>query len=306
MVSIVTKKINGNEYLYLVHSIRKKNKVIQKTIKYIGKKRPIPKEEFTCMELSYENKDWILNEMCDKLSYTKHEDLKVASNNYKKYFLTLSKTAKEKEEEKFLGKFIANSNALEGSTLTAKETTDFLFNDIVPLHHSKKELYMATNMLEAWNYIKSNYKKFPTHKDLKELHERVNRNIETEDSLGKYKKVQNYIGDIHTTSFLFVEEKMEQLLQWIKDAFRKINDFEVAFQSHAQFEIIHPFIDGNGRVGRILINWILLHKNLQPLAIPIKKKAEYIIALENSRREKVEAISEFCFKSYLEQYSFMN
>jgi hypothetical protein len=48
MVSIVTKKIKGNEYLYLVGSERKQAHVQQKTIKYIGKKRPVPEEEFAC------------------------------------------------------------------------------------------------------------------------------------------------------------------------------------------------------------------------------------------------------------------
>jgi len=85
MVSIVTKKIKENEYLYLVDSIRKKNKVIQKTIKYIGKKRPILKEEFECMKLSYKNEDWVLNESKDELSYNDHEEMKKASNSYKKY-----------------------------------------------------------------------------------------------------------------------------------------------------------------------------------------------------------------------------
>ena len=60
MVSIVTKKIKGNNYLYLVDSIRKGEKVIQKTVKYIGVKRPILNEEFECMKLSYQDKDWVL------------------------------------------------------------------------------------------------------------------------------------------------------------------------------------------------------------------------------------------------------
>ncbi len=99
MVSIVTKKIKGNEYLYLVESIRKGEKVIQKTIKYIGRKRPVTKEEFDCMKFSYKNKDWVLNDFKDELSYQDHKKMKDASNSYKEYLKNLDKVSKEKEKE---------------------------------------------------------------------------------------------------------------------------------------------------------------------------------------------------------------
>lgn len=306
MVSIVKKKIKGKEYLYLVDSLRKGKKVIQKTIKYIGPKRPILKEEFECMERSYKNKDWILLDFKDELSYQDHMKMQKASDSYKEYLKRLDNMSKEKEKEKFISIFISNSNALEGSTLTAKETHDFLFEDTVPKNHSKKELFMASNLLEAWKYLEKNYyPKLIAYHNLLELHKLVNKNIESDETLGKYKKVQNYVGDIHTTSYLFTQEKMEKLLNWIKKAYKKVDDFEVAFQSHAQFEIIHPFVDGNGRVGRLLLNWLLMRKSIMPLAIPTKKRNDYVSALENARKGKVKAICKFCFKEYLNQYKFI-
>ncbi len=305
MVNIVTKKINGNEYLYLVTSIRKKQKVIQKTIKYIGKKRPIPKEEFESMRFSYEKKDQILKEFKDKLSYQDHKKIREISDKHKKYLDSLDNISKEKEREKFLSIFISNSNAIEGSTLTSKDTFNYLFKDITPESHKKKELYMATNLLKAWQYVEKSYKKLPKKVDLLELHKLVNRDIEDEETLGEYKKVQNYIGETLTTSHLFVEERMKELLNWITKAYKKVDDFEVAAQSHSQFEIIHPFVDGNGRVGRLLLNWLLMNKGLGPLAIRVEKRGKYLSALENSQRGKLKAISKFCSEEYLNQYKFM-
>lgn len=302
MVSIVTKTIKGKEYLYLVDSIRQGSKVIQKTVKYVGRKRPIPKEEFECMKFSHKADDWILVDYKDELSYRKHEEIKKLSLEYKKHLKSLDPISREKEFERFLSNFIANSNEIEGSTMTPDDTFNYLFNDVAPKGHTKKELFMASNLLNAWNYIELHKTKLPKKDDLLKLHSFVNQNIESESTLGNYKKIQNYVGGDITTSNLYVEERMDELFSWIKKSFRKMNDFEVAFQSHAQFEIIHPFIDGNGRVGRLLLNWLLMYKNLLPLAIRAKTKEDYISALNNSRRGKKEAISAYCYEEYKEDY----
>ncbi len=305
MPSIVTKKIKGNQYLYLVDSIRKGGKVIQKTIKYIGKKRPISQHEFNCMIYSYTQQDWILWEVKEELSYQEHNQMKNASNEYKEFYSNLDYVSKEKEKERFLSRFISESNAIEGSTLTYEETHNFLFNDITPKGHSKTELFMASNLLDAWNFLEKRHMQFPKVEDIKNLHRLVNKGIESDETLGQYKSVQNYIGEVYTTSYLFVEERMKSLLIWIKKAYKDADNFEITFQSHAQFEIIHPFIDGNGRVGRLLLNWLLMYQGLAPLAISRKERSEYIIALNNARKGLRKSICRFCFNEYLKQYNFI-
>ena len=84
-----------------------------------------------------------------------------------------------------------------------------------------------------------------------------------------------------------------------------MDDFEVAFQSHSQFELIHPFVDGNGRVGRLLMNWLLMHKKLMYLAVHNKKRSEYLSVLYNSQRGNLRVICEFLFNEYVDQYKFM-
>lgn len=302
MVSIVTKNIKGIEYLYLVESIRSKDRVVQKTVKYIGKKRPVTKEEFECMEFSYHNKDWVLNKTVDELSYTKHEELKKLSSEYKAYLKKLDLMSRQKQKERFLSAFIANSNAIEGSTMSVKDTFEYLFSDVSPEGFKKKELSMAKNMLSAWNYLEENYKRFPKIDDLKTLHKIVNSDIESESTLGKFKQVQNYVGHELTSSHLYVDEKIKKLFNWTKKAYLQINDFEVVFQSHAQFEIIHPFIDGNGRVGRLLMNWLLMNKGYLPLAIESRSRIKYISALNNARREMLLPMCEFCYSEYKNNY----
>lgn len=304
MVSIVKKNIKGNDYLYLVDSIRTGKKVRQKTIKYIGPKRPVRKEELDCMKLSYSNEDWVLSKAKDQLSYQDHKLLKETSDKHKSYLKSADPLTREKENNRFLSIFIANSNAIEGSTLTPSDTYKYLFEDIVPYGKTKKELHMATNLLNAWNYMQSQIKTKPSLKHLQELHKLVNKDIETDATLGKFKPIQNYVGTSLTTSFLFVEEKLKKLLTWTTTAKKSMNDFEIAFQSHVQFEVIHPFIDGNGRVGRLLLNWLLIQFKLEPLAIDVSARAEYILTLENARRGNLKAICSFCMAQYLKTYSY--
>jgi Fic family protein len=305
MVSIVTKRINGKEYLYLVASVRHGDKVTQKTVGYIGRKRPVPKDEFRCMEISYKEEDWVLHGFNDELSYQDHQRMRAASKQHKAYLASLDQVSREKQRERFLSEFIANSNAIEGSTMTANDTFNYLFNDLAPDGKSRKELFMASNLLDAWNYVEKNHSRLPSKDDLCELHRRVNKGVESDATLGSYKKVQNYVGDMYTTSHLFTEERMARLFKWIKTAYKEIDDFEVAFQSHAQFELIHPFVDGNGRVGRLLINWLLMNRSLMYFAIRSKRRSDYLSALKNAQKGKMEAICGFCLEEYLAQNKFM-
>jgi Fic family protein len=257
------------------------------------------------MEISYKEDDWILKKSEDTLSYQNHQRMKTASKQYKMYIENLDAVSREKEKERFLSEFIANSNAIEGSTMSTDDTFNYLFNDLAPKGKSKKELFMASNMLDAWNYVENNWHRMPCERDLCELHRLVNKGVESDITLGKFKKVQNYVGDVYTTSYLFAEERTSRLIKWIKNAFNSIDDFEVAFQSHAQFEIIHPFVDGNGRAGRLLMNWLLMNRGLMYFAISSSRRSDYLSALRNAQKGKIEAICRFCFEEYLEQNETM-
>ena len=91
---------------------------------------------------------------------------------------------------------------------------------------------------------------------------------------GAYRRRQVWIGEHEAKSWYVIPELMDQ---WIKIANHgsKINDFDVSKNDHILFESTHPFIDGNGRIGRILLNWQRIKAGLPILVIKEAEKQEY-------------------------------
>jgi Fic family protein len=120
------------------------------------------------------------------------------------------------------------------------------------------------------------------------LHELVTQNTlkpELNNQIGKYRTLQVYI---RGTNWLppkpqDVAREMGSLLSWYSKNKNKLNPVILAAYFHSGFETIHPFVDGNGRVGRLLMNLILNQKNYPMINIPNSQKYIYYEALEESQ-----------------------
>ena len=176
-----------------------------------------------------------------------------------------------------------HSNAIEGNTLTYAETYAILYNDNSFRIKGKepREIYEAINHKNALELV---FRRLEENSDLderfvKKLNETINRNIkETEE----YRTVQVFIqGSEHIPPEL---EKVPNLMMYYiynynhdeQDTFEKIARY------HIEFEKIHPFEDGNGRTGRLLINYELLKNNLPPIVISKDDRVKYFEFLRNN------------------------
>ncbi|TYP55492.1 Fic/DOC family protein [Thermosediminibacter litoriperuensis] len=81
---------------------------------------------------------------------------------------------------------------------------------------------------------------------------------------------------------LFVRELMRDLLEWYKENKAKLHPVELAAVFHHKFTYIHPFVDGNGRVARLLMNLILMKNGYPPAVIKVEDRLEYLEALEKA------------------------
>lgn len=175
-----------------------------------------------------------------------------------------------------------HSNAIEGSTLTYAETYAILYNDNSFKIQGKepKEIYEAINHKYALELVFNNLKNDDTfdEKFIKKLNETINKNIkDTED----YRKVQVFIrGSEHIPP---EPEKIPNLMNYFVynynhddgDVFTKIAKY------HIDFERMHPFEDGNGRTGRLLINYELIKNNMPPAVIEKEYRVQYFEFLRN-------------------------
>lgn len=274
------KKKNGNKYFYRVKSIRKGKKIEKKRI-YLGAN--LKSEELSKKEKEADNE---LNLFKDVL--IKKEILFL--DNLKKEFSKEPKITFENRYEAFSALFTYNSTAIEGNTLTLQETTQLLFQNIVPAGKSLREINETLNHKKAFDYI-LDYNGDITKEFILELHKLVMANTlkpELNSQIGRYRNVQVFITGVlwFPPKPTEVHQRMASLLSWYTKNKKKLHPLILASYFHSEFEKIHPFVDGNGRVGRLLMNFIL-HKNKYPmLNIPNKIKYKYYNALEKSQVKK--------------------
>ena len=176
-----------------------------------------------------------------------------------------------------------HSNAIEGSTLTYAETYAILYNDNSFKIQGKepREIYEAINHKNALELVFKNLQNNDMFDErfLKLLNETINRNIK--DTEG-YRAVQVFI---QGSEYIPPEpEKVPNLMMYYiynynhdeQDIFTKIARY------HIEFEKIHPFEDGNGRTGRLLLNYEFLKNNLPPVVISKVDRVKYFEFLSNN------------------------
>ena len=281
---------HGKKYYYRVKSLRQGSKVIKKR-KYLGVDLNIRKLK----ELEKKADD-IINDSLNKLLTDKE---KKQLENIKKKYKGLPKANFENRYETFLAQFTYDSNAIEGNTLTLQETSFILFENRTPKGKSLREINEALNHKEAFDYI-LNYKKDITKSFICEIQKKVVKGTlrkDLEDQIGIYRKVQVYVRGANFTppKPKIAKNEMKNLMRWYSTNKDKLHPLVLAAYFHLAFESIHPFVDGNGRTGRLLINFIL-HKHGYPMiSIPNTKKLDYYSYLDKGRENDLKPLVKFLY-----------
>jgi Fic family protein len=178
------------------------------------------------------------------------------------------------------------SNALEGNSLTETETKVILEDGLTVGGKPLRDIYEATGHAKAYDYIYAIMKsEFITEENILEIH-RLFYSLVDDENAGQYRKEKVIItGSQYPTP---APEKINGLMSdfaiWLKENESKMHPVEFAALAHKKFVFIHPFIDGNGRVGRLLMNLCLIRRGYTIAIIPPVLRTEYISLLEKAHK----------------------
>jgi len=199
------------------------------------------------------------------------ERISVLSEQYKKLVNSKPEAVREIAISE-IPEMVYNSNAIENSTLTLKDTEDILLRDSITRDHDIREIYEAKNLAKITETMLDNPHNPVTAKLILEFHRILLTGIK-DDWAGRFRSGREWVrvGAHVGANPDFVERLVEELVvDYGKQDDRYFLDKIAWF--HAEFETIHPFNDGNGRLGRVLINQQLMILGLPPVIIQNKSK----------------------------------
>ena len=195
-----------------------------------------------------------------------------------------------------------NSNKIEGSTLTPEQTASLFDNGTLPAnddYYRAKDVEEMNGHFLMFNYMLDTLEEELTEDLIKQLHYELKSGV-FEDrangyAIGDYKKRPNMIGMYKTSLPKDVETDMKQLLDWYHKQEKSI---KALAEFHARYESIHPFQDGNGRTGRmILFRESLKYDKLTPFIILDDDRNNYLEGLKEFREhQKVDLLEELMQK----------
>lgn len=201
-----------------------------------------------------------------------------------------------------LPEMVYNSNAIENSTLTLEDTEDILIRHQIRTDHQIREIFEATNLAKAMELLLDNPETGISVSLILQLHRILMQNIR-DDAAGRFRTNKEWVrvGSHLGANPQFVHGFMSDLVKKYNASDGQYFLDKIVY-FHAEFENVHPFIDGNGRIGRLLINEQLDLLDLPPILIPNKSKnEEYYPALEEySKLNKLDQLSEFFAKLLIE------
>ena len=296
---------NGKKLNYLVYNKRDNGKWFKKS-KFIGT------GEMDAKKIEELKKEFEIEMITDKkypyLSKEQVIEIEGLKEIYNKKISKFSKEEFEKFEKAFFTELTYNSNAIEGNSLSLEETSLVLNENLSPKGKTMREVYEAKNHAKALKFIKE-YDKELTEEFILSVHKIILENI-SENFAGRYR--QNPVRVIGSDAKFSSPEKILQLIKnlmyWYDKNKKNYHVFELAVIFSMKLVSIHPFIDGNGRVSRLAMNFILKKNSYPWINVYMKQRAEYLRAVRKANDENYSEIISFLIKTLkenLQDFSFL-
>jgi Fic family protein len=285
-VNVEIRERNGKKLYYLSHSFRVGEKT-RKVRKYLG--ADLSKKEIEGLSKKF-SQELIERAEDEKIIQDPYEgvlsekDIKVLNGMVGKIDFKVTHLS-EKDWQAFTEVFTYDTNAIEGSTFTLGEVKDLIENDKWPGGKSRAEISETYGVSDAIKHIRKTDRHISL-KLIREIHMKVFKNSKTYAGRFREEGVEVAIKDaegkiVHKgVKSEKIKGEIISLVKWYNKNMNKYHPIVLAAVVHNQFETIHPFQDGNGRVGRILMNNILIKNKLPPVNIELINRTHYYNSLQ--------------------------
>ncbi len=290
MVQLKEVQKGKKKYYYLVHSYRQGN-IVKKKQLYLKEKTP----EY----IKEKKKEFMQNFYKEKF----FNNINKIKNNFEKEYNKTSLSARNKGKENFAVKFTYNTQRIEGSLLSLKETARLLDEGITP---SSKPI---RDVKEAESHKKVFFQMFDYEKDLSlQIILKWHKELMQDTANDIAGKTRNHNVSISYSKFkppMYIELEflLKEFFDWYNKEKNKIHPVELAALVHLKFVTIHPFSDGNGRISRLMMNFVLKKFKFPMFDVPYLNRSSYYNALERAQINKDESIFvQWFFRRYLKEY----
>ncbi len=206
----------------------------------------------------------------------------------------------ERLAQEFVVEYTYNSNAIEGNTLTLRET-DLVLRGLTIGEKPLKDHLEAVGHKEAFDFVRELVREQQplTENVVKQIHALVL--ADKKDDRGVYRRIPVYIAGAKTVPVqpYLIAPKMEQLIADYQSG--KEHIVSRLARLHLEFESIHPFIDGNGRTGRLIVNLELMKARFPPIDIKFTDRKAYYNAFDSYTAKQSVSAMENLFARYLNE-----
>jgi Fic family protein len=308
MVFISQKIIKGKKRYYLEKSVRRLDGKVKKYSLYLNDYDPDKEYDVVGVYNGRLAAKIRVDLQTFAVSHYEHDSLfddtlirklECMKLDYQEITKKLTKKQWEDVLDRFAVNFTYESNAIEGNSLTLKDVTFVLHENKTIKGKDLREIYETVNTKKALELVFAHKVKIQKS-DIIRLHRVL---VEDTDIAFGYKKLPNFLlgRKVKTTPPEKVEKRMQDLIHWYHEN-KKIHPLQLAADFHGRFEHIHPFEDGNGRVGRILILIMLIQAGYPPLIIRKSQRLSYFAALSAFDSKYKQKLQRFLVEKYKETY----
>lgn len=316
MVYLYKKTLGTKTYYYLRASERKQERVIVKDIAYLGSSleevkkslENLPKyseqirKAYKTIRNFLESNHYL--EKAKTLKLKKDEflgdklyEVEACKLHYNSEFQNNQELTKQEIIKNFMVEFAFNTTSIEGNTINLDEARNLLQEGITPKNKTLREIYDLQNTEKVLMELLAKKEEL-SHELITKIHSQLMENIDLRKGY-RMQDVRVIKANFKATPAPYVKTDMEILLIWYKKN-RNLHPLVLATAFHHKFEKIHPFMEGNGRTGRVLLNCILLNNKYPPLIIHKKTRAEYLQALRVADESKPNELKKEYYQKLIE------